>query len=427
MIRFRNPLLLLVLTGGVFFAGAVRGEEPPTLEELAKRIEVLTEEVRRSREKSALPETDAELESWYGMGPAASKVYARASGLSLGGYAEFFVQAPTGTDDSARNGDMLRFVPYLGYKFSDRILMNTELEFEHGTTSENGRGEEGSVSVEFCYLDFLLSEAVNARAGSLLLPMGFLNEMHEPPFYWGNARPEIERRIIPSTWRELGAGLHGAFGSRLSYRGYVVNGLDATRFDSRGIREGRQSGNRALFEDVAGVLALRIDPSSSLTVGGAIYAGEADQNQIFDGEEISAMTVVAEGHLEARVRGFRGRALFARSSIEDAAEISAELETTIPERQWGSYGELGFDLASLFLDPALSSAFLWGRFEVYDFQDEVPAGLTKNEALDARSWTVGLDVKPHPNVVLKLDAVIQENEASTPTSDPVRLGAGFIF
>ena len=68
---------------------------------------------------------------------------------------------------------------------------------------------------------------VNARAGNLLLPMGLVNEMHEPPFYRGNFRPEVERMILPSTWRELGVGLHGAIAERVSYKAYLVNGLDA--------------------------------------------------------------------------------------------------------------------------------------------------------------------------------------------------------
>jgi hypothetical protein len=218
-------------------------EDPPTSEELEKKVEVLTEEVRHAREQANLPETDQELKSWYGMGPAASKVYSKTSGLSIGGYAEFFVQAPTGTDGSQRSGDMLRMVPYLGYKFSDKILMNTEIEFEHGSTEENLRGEEGAVSIEFCYLDFLLSESVNVRAGNLLMPVGFLNEMHEPPFYWGEcasndrAASSFPRRGMSWEW-----GLHGAIAPTVSYNAYLVNGLNAQGFEETGIREGRQAG-----------------------------------------------------------------------------------------------------------------------------------------------------------------------------------------
>jgi hypothetical protein len=67
--------------------------------------------------------------------------------------------------------------PRLGYKFSDKALFNSEIEFEHAST-----GKRGSVSVEFAHLDFLLHPAANVRAGMVLVPMGFLNELHEPPW-----------------------------------------------------------------------------------------------------------------------------------------------------------------------------------------------------------------------------------------------------
>lgn len=47
---------------------------------------------------------------------------------------------------------MYRFIPYIGYKFTDSIILNAEIEFEHGANTERG----GEVTVEFLYLDFLL-------------------------------------------------------------------------------------------------------------------------------------------------------------------------------------------------------------------------------------------------------------------------------
>lgn len=35
--------------------------------------------------------------------------------------------------------------------------------------------------------------------------MGFIDEVHEPPTFYGVERPEVDSRIIPTTWRELGA------------------------------------------------------------------------------------------------------------------------------------------------------------------------------------------------------------------------------
>ena len=132
---------------------------------------------------------DKEYKSFYGLGPAASKVYQLDRGLSIGGYGEFHYQQarerPTRQHDQF---DLERFVLYAGYKFNDRILLNSEIEFEHALIGEDTvAAESGAVEVEFAYLDFLLWQQLNVRAGLVLVPMGFLNEMHEPPFYFGNA------------------------------------------------------------------------------------------------------------------------------------------------------------------------------------------------------------------------------------------------
>src|SRR6185295_8038136 len=90
--------------------------------------------------------------STNGMGPAASKIYSGERGVSIGGYGEVFYEGPSSkTDDGQPSGEhavtvLERAVVYVGYKWNDRLLFNSEVEFEDG-------GEE--VSVEFAYLDFL--------------------------------------------------------------------------------------------------------------------------------------------------------------------------------------------------------------------------------------------------------------------------------
>jgi hypothetical protein len=415
----------------VSLAAAVIVAAPPAARALSleEQVQVLAEEVRRLREQVAIPETDEELASWGGLGPAASKVYARTSGLALGGYGEFFFAAPTGGAGVARSADFFRFVTYVGYKFSDLVLMNTEIEFEHSTTSANIDGRAGSVSVEFAYLDFLIRDEVNARAGSLLLPMGLVNEMHEPPFYRGNFRPEVERTILPSTWRELGVGLHGTMGERVSYKAYLVNGLDAKGFDASGIRGGRQSGNRALWEDVAGVLALRVQAANPVAVGGSVLLGGADQSRLYDGRTIDATTRIAEGHLEVRHRGFSGRALLAGSSIEEAAVISADpdVDAVVPETQLGGYLEAAWDLAPVLGMPPSMSLEPWARWERLELQKTVPDGLAKDESRNGDFVTFGLEWKPDPSVVVKADLTLQRPDTGGSTEDPLRVGAGFIF
>jgi len=227
--------------------------------ELENKLEVVVDELSSVRTQVAVPE-EPELKSLYGFGPAASKIYGIERGLSIGGYGEGNYTNFIGDESSSDldRADFLRMVLYFGYKFTDRIVFNSEIEFEHASTSNVGNGAgSGSASVELATLDFFWKPWMNFRAGLLLVPMGFINEVHEPPFFYGVKRPEVERRIIPSTWRENGAGIFGRLGEDVEYRAYVVNGFNAANFSDSGIRGGRQKGNRALAEDVG--VVVRVD------------------------------------------------------------------------------------------------------------------------------------------------------------------------
>ncbi|MFP6579824.1 MAG: hypothetical protein VCC02_08475, partial [Myxococcota bacterium] len=128
--------------------------------ELQENIGVLAREIERIKRAIAVPE-EGELKSVYGKGPAASKVYGKERGLSIGGYGEGYFKAIVAHKDGRDNvAEWLRGVLYVGYKFNDWIVVNTEIEFEHAST---GRG--GSASVEFAEVDFLLDERANIAAG----------------------------------------------------------------------------------------------------------------------------------------------------------------------------------------------------------------------------------------------------------------------
>jgi len=413
-------------------------------EELADKIDVLSDELARLKEQLAVPETDEELEGAYGMGPAASKVYGVRQGVSIGGYGEFYFASPLEEKDESgaiNYADFYRFISYFGYKFNDQIVMNTEIEFEHATTS----GGTGEVSVEFSYLDFLLSDAFNIRAGNLLVPSGITNVMHEPAYYYGNFRPETETSLIPSTWRELGAGAHGSLAESFHYTAYVVNGLDGRDFGASGVRGGRQQGGKVVWEDVGGIVAVDYDQKGALQVGGSVYLGGADHGLISDsgGDAIDVNNAVYEAHARYRWEGLEMRGLVALSTIDGASELTEAVLTApanpgdpdnssrvIPEQQLGYYVEAAYDVGPLLFGESSTTQFSpWIRFEQVDRQSEVPeiAGRPLDESLNTTSIIFGLDVKPHPNVVLKLDYAHLNDEADSPLSDELRLGAGFVY
>ena len=48
----------------------------------------------------------------------------------------------------------------------------------------------------------------------MLVPVGIINERHEPPVFHGVERPFVDTVIVPTTWFEAGAGVHGSLRSR---------------------------------------------------------------------------------------------------------------------------------------------------------------------------------------------------------------------
>jgi hypothetical protein len=399
--------------------------------EQERKTGILAEELETLKSKFILPET-AEYKSLYGLGPAASKVYQVPRGLSIGGYGEanaiFFVGDNEGPGKRSDVGDLVRFVTYIGYKFSDRIILNSEIEYEHAKVGPTVSAGAGDVEIEFANLDFLLTEQANIRAGLVLIPMGFLNEIHEPPFYFGNLRPEVEQRIIPTTWRELGVGLHGTILPGLTYRTYVVNSLNAKGFSKTNIRGARQAGNRALFEDVAWTARLDYSPIPGLQVGGSVLWGNTGQDQLFAGKKVDANLTLFEFHGQYQYRGLQFRALFAQGHIGDADVLSAALGANGPisRRIVGGYVEAGYDILPLLFPGTDMSLSPFLRFERLDTQADVPSGFTPDRSRDITVINTGLSFKPIPNVVIKAD-YRNLGAAAGQIADEFNIGFGFIF
>ncbi len=411
------------------------------IEELRQQIDVLTREIENL--KSAAPEKPVDVAGRktteaVGLGPAAAKVYGLKSGVSIGGYGEvlyqnFASERQDGTPSNLRDRiDLLRAVLYFGYKFSDQFVFNSEIEYEHATTGA-GSEAKGEVSVEFAYVDWRPSPYLAVRSGLVLLPVGFLNELHEPPTFLSSRRPDTEVRLLPTTWRDLGIGVYGEAGG-FAYRAYVVNGLDARGFNaSQPIRGGRQKGSQALAEDFA--FTGRVDwvGLPGLLVGVSGYTGDSSQGATVDGESFSGRVSLFDAHAEWRWRGLRLRGLYTVGTIGDATQIN-ELnglsgQGSVPSRFAGGYAEAGFNVLSFrqgggkLPDAAI---FPFVRYERYNTQERVPVGYAANPANDVTLWTFGAMFTPIPQIALKADYQSYSNEARTGVSQ-WNLSLGWLF
>jgi len=394
-----------------------------------RKTDILAKEVENLKTALVIPESK-QYKSQYGLGPAASAVYGVNKGLSIGGYGEVAYSNKT-SDKGTKNdtADMQRLVMYLGYKFTDNIILNNEIEFEHATTGE-GAEEKGEVSVEFSYLDFLLNPMANIRAGLMLTPMGFINEIHEPLFFHGTFRPEVERRIIPTTWREVGGGLFGELAQGLQYRIYAVNGLNAANFESGGWRESRQSGSNANAEDFAVTGRLDYSPNVApgLLVGGSFYMGNATKGEGVDwsGIDEKFFTQLYEGHLQWHYKGFEFRTLGAWGNVDHADVLSTVKGETVGKSTFGWYSEAAYDIMPHVL-PGLNQYLApFVRYERFDTIADAPDGFSDDQSQDKEVFQAGLTYKPIRNIVIKTDYRNISAREGKP-ADEFNLGLGFIF
>ncbi len=380
---------------------------------LNAKIEALADELERRDLGELAP---SELTRVAGMGHSASRVYSNDHGTSVGGYGEFLYNLPAGAGNTF---DALRGVLYVGHRFTENWLVNTEIEFEHGSTSKSG-----SASLEFGYLEYLASESFALRAGLLLVPMGLVNENHEPTAYLPVSRPKVEQRLMPSTWREMGLGAWGRK-DNLEWRTYVVNGLRGADFDDSGLRGGRQKGSKADAEDLALVQRVDWHASPGLTVGGSFYVGNsAGNNEDLGG---SLGTRIVELHATWQEGPWRLQALAAQAEIDGAQAFNQsfiddpELDNpSLANTLRGAYLQLGYNvLASSESSMALSP---YVRFETLDTQADLPSNAVADPRFDEDIVTVGLALEPTDGVIIKLDYA-----RSDENSDRTALLIGYSF
>ena len=397
------------------------------VKKLERKTDVLSQEIEKLRTNLAIPE-EAKYKSIYGMGPAASKVYQVGKGLSIGGYGEAIYQnIVSHKGDTKSTADLERMVIYLGYKFNDWILFNSEIEFNHAS-SGTGSEVKGEVAAEFAYLDFFLDKKFNVRTGLLLMPMGLINRIHEPPFFFGTHRPMVEQLIIPTTWTEIGLGAFGEIMPNLTYSTYVVNGLNAAGFSSSGIGGGKGEGSNALAQNLAYVGRLDYSPTSipGLTFGGSGYVGNAGQKQTFSGQKPNVLTQLYEAHVQWKYRGLEFRTLGSWGHIGNAGILSADAGQTIGSQNYGWYSELGYDVLPLFYSDTSQYLAPFFRYEKLNTVAQAPSGYTADPSKNFQVFQVGLQYKPIPNVVIKADyRDFNAKQGNLPND--FNLGFGYIF
>jgi Phosphate-selective porin O and P len=382
---------------------------------LQQEIDELKAQVRNAPQGSAGPQ---------GSGSAGPQ----ASATTISGYGEFNYNNYR-SDERPTQADLRRFVIGVHHRFDERLTFHSEVEFEHAVVSKD---DEGEVEIEQAWVNYRFSDAVNVKGGLFLIPLGILNETHEPPTYYGVERNEVETRIIPTTWRELGVGVHGLLGSSgLRYDLGITTGFDSGKLDdpSTGVRSAHQEGQLANAHDLSVYGALNYR-SPGLLVGGGVFTGNTGQNGASNPllKGVDARLTMWDVHAQYKVGGLELQAVYADGKLADADALNTAILANsaepfaAPNRMKGAYMQAAYHLYKR--DKLDFAPFV--RLERIDIrQQEDPAnGLFQDPANHERITTAGFNFWVHPQVVLKADVQRYRTDA---TKDRFDLGLGYMF
>ncbi len=416
----RFILLLLFIFSTVY-------SQTDSLQEIRRQIEILTQEIEQL--KLGEVESETPYSPTRGLGAAASKVYSlKKTGVSIAGYGEVVYENYAKKLDNDTTSkkldqlDYLRNIIYVGYRYNDWILFNSEIEFEHATT-----GKGGSVSVEFGYVELMFSKHFNFRAGMILPPMGITNEKHEPSLFLYTLRPQVEQLIIPTTWRTNGFGAYGEILPSLNYSLYMVEGFVAKSFsDVNGIRGGRQSGAFSVVEDFGFTGKVDYNGINGAIFGASFYRGNSGQSAKDSLGTISAATTILSAHTEFAWKGLEARALYAMATVDQAGRVSKLAGKTIGSEMNGYYVSVGYDIIPHLVPGSEHALIPFLFYETYNTHAAVATGFVKNMEYDRTTFAYGLSYKPHPNVAFKIDYRDNSNAKKT-GNDQWNIAVNYLF
>jgi hypothetical protein len=322
--------------------------------------------------------------------------------------------------------DFHRFVLLFHHSFSPRIRFVGELEVEHAFVE--GLEDAGELELEQAYIDFLLRRSFNVRAGMMLVPVGIINERHEPPVYNGVERPFVDTVIVPTTWFEAGAGVHGEIGRGLRYRAFVMAPLNALEFSAEeGIREGRQKGSQSNVRNFAATGRAEYVGFPGLTVGASFWTGDSS----FEAPRLDATVHV--GEVDARYQRDRLelRTQFAHVAITDAGRLNAAIQgltgvaPNIARALRGFYTEAGYRIWNQG-SPRDLVAFV--RYENFDTQYKMPDGFQRLPQFDRDAIVTGVTYYPDPDIAVKVDYVrLRSQSRIVRNTNGFNVGLGWWF
>jgi len=370
---------------------------------------------------------------------AGARLLSSENNITMGGYAQ--IDYNQALDDEIRkNGilDVHRMVLLFGYKYSEKLRFVSEIEFEH----------VNELFVEQAFINYKYKNWLNFRGGLLLVPMGIVNEHHEPTVFNGVNRPLLDTKIIPSTWREIGAGFAGTFDNySLKYQLYLVNGFlgygsTATINGNDAFRKARQKGIKSIISAPNLTAKIEYFGLKGLSLGASTYLGKT-QSSLYNNITRSNQAEVAKADSSAlnlymtafeatyKHKGIqlRGQYVIANVGNTDQYNTLAKnsgTNTGIGKSILGFYLEAGYNVFSAF-EKDLGELIPFVRLEKYNTHHKTDNVTLVNEAYNNTLLVTGLGYKLSRGVILKADMEFSKNKSIENYNKALNLGIGVWF
>ncbi len=303
--------------------------------------------------------------------------------------------------------DAKRLVTLFGYQFNKSTQFVSEIEFEHASEA----------FLEQAFIKHRIKGNLSLKAGLMLIPMGMVNENHEPVNYYSVDRPTIDKKLVPTTWRELGIGITGILPSYdVKYQVYLVNGLmgfkgGSAKFSAeKPYRSGRQKAIKSTLSGLPSIASqIEYYGLSNGKIGLSWYSGSSNTdayNGLLNDDE-AAINSADSTTIHTNMIGIHSTLNFdqwkVRSQMIYALNSGVEAYNTktkadLADSSLGAYIEIG---------RTISSNKKWSAFGRYSYIDTVVEDRAsvdnQNIGLDHIA-IIGLNYNPAEGAVFKIEA-----------------------
>lgn len=392
----KKTLLATALVGLFASQTALASDETQELRKIIEQQQQVLQDLERRLEAT---ETRVERTA-----DVVEEVAESNSATTIGGYGELHYNNITDnkTGSDKKEVDFHRFVLFFGHEFTENTRFFSELEIEHALS---GNDKPGEVELEQAYIEHDFNNMLTGKAGLFLMPVGIINETHEPPAFYGVERNPVEKNIIPATWWEAGAALNVKAAPGLAFDGTITSGLEVATAGSKAynIRSGRQKVAKANASDLAYTARAKYTAIPGLELA-ATAQYQSDITQSAGGVDTASATLLT-AHVIYSIDAFTVKALYAKWDID-----GAEAEALGRDNQNGWYIEPSYRFNDSF--------GIFARYNEYDNE----AGNSDDTKITQTN--VGINYWLHENVVFKAD---YEKVGGAKDADGFNLGVGYQF